>query len=105
MAIPTIPESKGQGQQSAQVQPRKPRGRATVYNISKVTVYVNAHMAGLISKDQEDMQPEDVEVKGDMANLIQFVELMYQQKDLDDDFEDLKKYMEEKIAENKKDRA
>lgn len=76
-----------------------------MYNISKGTVYVNAYMAGLISKNQQDLQPEDVEVRGDMANLIQFVELMYQEKDLDDEFEALKKYMEEKIAENKKDRA
>lgn len=76
-----------------------------MYNIRKGAVFVNAYMAGLISKDQQDMQPEDIEIKGDMANLIQFVELMYQEKDLDDEFEALKKYMEEKIAENKRDRA
>jgi len=76
-----------------------------MYSIRKSCVFVNAYMAGLIPKDQQDMEPEDVEVKGDMANLIQFVELMYQEKDMQDEFEALKKDMEEQIAQNKKDRA
>ena len=76
-----------------------------MYNISKGTVYVNAYMAGLISKNQQDLQPEDVEVRGDMANLIQFVELMYQEKDLEDSFEAFRKDVEKQIEENKKDRA
>ena len=76
-----------------------------MYSIRKSCVFVNAYMAGLISKDQQDMEPEEVEVKGDMANLIQFVELMYQEKDMQDEFEALKKDMEEQIAQNKKDLA
>ena len=65
-------------------------------NQSQRSVYVNAFMAGLISQDQQNTPPEEVEIRGDMASLIQFTELMYQSKEMDEHFEQLTKQMEGK---------
>ena len=65
-------------------------------NQSQRSVYVNAFMAGLISIDQQNTPLEDVEIRGDLASLMQFTELMYQCKEMDEHFEQLTKQMEGK---------
>ena len=48
-------------------------------------------LAGLIAPDQYVKEIDEVEVRGDFANLLQFVELMYQDKEEDEFFEELMK--------------
>ena len=50
-----------------------------------------ALMAGLIPKDQELKDLDEIEIRGDFASLMQFVELMYQDKEEDEFFEELMK--------------
>ena len=65
-----------------------------VKKISKVrlgSVISFALMAGLIPKDQQLKDIDEIEVRGDFASLMQFVELMYQDKEEDEFFEELMK--------------
>ena len=50
-----------------------------------------ALMAGLIPHDQEDKPIDEIEVRGDFASLMQFVELIHQDIKADEDFEELLK--------------
>ena len=58
------------------------------------TFYVNAYMAGLISKDQQNTPPEEVEVRGDLASLIQFTDLMFREKECEENYEALRRKFE-----------
>lgn len=65
-----------------------------VKKVSKVrlgSVISFALMAGLIPKDQQLKNIDEIEVRGDFASLMQFVELMYQDKEEDEFFEELMK--------------
>ena len=42
------------------------------------SVFVNAYMAGLIDRENQDVRPEDVQIHGDLASLMQFAELTIQ---------------------------
>jgi hypothetical protein len=62
-------------------------------------VYViNAYLAGLISSDQQNTPIEEIKIRGDMASLIQFAELMVQSEELEEHYEFLKKQMKEKYG-------
>ena len=50
-----------------------------------------AMLAGLIPHDQENNPIDEIEVRGDFASLMQFVELIYQDIKADEDFEALMK--------------
>ena len=50
-----------------------------------------ALMAGLIPHDQEDKPIDEIEIRGDFASLMQFVELMYEIKEEDEYFQELLK--------------
>jgi hypothetical protein len=50
-----------------------------------------AMLAGLIPHDQENNPIDEIEVRGDFASLMQFVELIYQDIKADEDFEALLK--------------
>jgi hypothetical protein len=50
-----------------------------------------AMLAGLIPHDQEDKPIDEIEVRGDFASLMQFVELIHQDIKADEDFEALLK--------------
>ena len=66
----------------------------TVKKISRIrlgSVISYAMLAGLIAPDQYVKEIDEVEVRGDFANLLQFVELMYQDKEEDEFFEELMK--------------
>jgi len=63
------------------------------------SVYViNAYLAGLISSDQQNTPIEEIKIRGDMASLIQFAELMVQSEELEEHYEFLKKQMKEKYG-------
>ena len=57
--------------------------------LSSVVAY--AMLAGLIPKEEEAKPLDEIEVRGDFASLMQFVELMYQDKEDDEYFEALMK--------------
>jgi hypothetical protein len=57
--------------------------------LSSVVAY--AMLAGLIPKEEEAKPLDEIEVRGDFASLMQFVELMYQDKEDDEYFEELMK--------------
>jgi hypothetical protein len=48
-------------------------------------------MAGLIPDGQEEKNIDEIEIRGDFANLLQFVELMYQTKEDDEHLEEFLK--------------
>lgn len=50
-----------------------------------------ALMAGLIPHDQENKPLDEIEIRGDFASLMQFVELMYEIKEEDEYFQELLK--------------
>ena len=50
-----------------------------------------ALMAGLIPDGQEEKDIDEIEIRGDFANLMQFVELMYQTKEDDEHLEEFLK--------------
>lgn len=50
-----------------------------------------AMLAGLIPPDQQLKDIDEIEIRGDFANLLQFVEMMYQTKEEDEFFEELLK--------------
>ena len=50
-----------------------------------------ALMAGLIPDGQEEKDIDEIEIRGDFANLMQFVELIHQDIKADEDFEALLK--------------
>ena len=50
-----------------------------------------AMLAGLIPPDQQLKDIDEIEIRGDFANLLQFVEMMYQAKEEDEFFEELLK--------------
>jgi hypothetical protein len=50
-----------------------------------------ALMAGLIPHDQENNPIDEIEIRGDFASLMQFVELMYEIKEEDEYFQELLK--------------
>ena len=50
-----------------------------------------AMLAGLIPQDQERKPIDEIEIRGDFAGLMQFVELIYQDIKTDEDFEKLLK--------------
>ena len=56
------------------------------------TVYVNAFMAGLISMDQQNTPYNEVEIKGDLASLVQFAELTLQDREIDLHMEAMEKH-------------
>jgi hypothetical protein len=65
-----------------------------VKKISRVrlsSVVSFALMAGLIPDGQEEKDIDEIEIRGDFANLLQFVELMYQTKEDDEHFEEFLK--------------
>ena len=53
------------------------------------SVYVNAFMAGLISMDQQNTPYQDVEIKGDLASLLQFAELTIRDREIDEYMESM----------------
>jgi hypothetical protein len=53
------------------------------------SVYVNAYMAGLISMDQQNTPYQDVEIKGDLASLLQFAELTIRDREIDEYMESM----------------
>ncbi len=55
------------------------------------TVISFAVLAGLLPHDQEDKPIDEIEIRGDFASLMQFVELIYQDIKADEDFEKLLK--------------
>jgi hypothetical protein len=55
------------------------------------TVISFAMLAGLIPHDQENNPIDEIEIRGDFASLMQFVELIYQDIKADEDFEELLK--------------
>ncbi len=55
------------------------------------TVISFAMLAGLIPHDQENNPIDEIEIRGDFASLMQFVELIYQDIKADEDFEALLK--------------
>jgi hypothetical protein len=57
--------------------------------LSSVVAY--AMLAGLIPKEEEAKPLDEIEVRGDFASLMQFVGLMYQDKEDDEYFEALMK--------------
>ena len=57
--------------------------------LSSVVAY--AMLAGLIPKEEEAKPLDEIEVRGDFASLMQFVELMYQDKKDEEYFEELMK--------------
>ena len=62
--------------------------------VSKVrlsSVVSFAMLAGLIPPDQQLKDIDEIEIRGDFANLLQFVEMMYQTKEEDEFFEELLK--------------
>jgi hypothetical protein len=48
-------------------------------------------LAGLLPHDQEDKPIDEIEIRGDFASLMQFVELIYEDIKADEDFEELLK--------------
>lgn len=62
------------------------------------SIVANAILAGLVPKDQEDVPVEEIEVRGDFASLMQFVELMYECKETDETLERLEKEFAEKYG-------
>ena len=50
-----------------------------------------AMLAGLLPRDQESKPIDEIEIRGDFASLMQFVELIYQDIKADEDFEELLK--------------
>ncbi len=50
-----------------------------------------AMLAGLIPPDQQIKDIDEIEIRGDFANLLQFVELMYQTKEDDEHLEEMLK--------------
>ena len=56
--------------------------------LSSVVAY--AMLAGLIPKAEEAKPLDEIEVRGDFASLMQFVELMYETKEEDELFEELR---------------
>jgi hypothetical protein len=59
-------------------------------------VYVNAYMAGLISMDQQNTPYNEVEIKGDLASLLQFAELTIRDREIDQHMEAMEKLMKER---------
>lgn len=55
------------------------------------TVVSFAVLAGLLPHDQEDKPIDEIEIRGDFASLMQFVELIYEDIKADEDFEELLK--------------
>jgi len=62
------------------------------------SVVANAVLAGLVPKDQDNVEVEDIEVRGDFASLMQFVELMYECKETNETLERLEKEIIEKYG-------
>ena len=62
------------------------------------SVVSSAVLAGLVPKDQHNVPVEEIEVRGDFASLMQFVELMYERKNVDDTMKKLDKDFEEKYG-------
>lgn len=62
------------------------------------SVVSSAVLAGLVPKDQHNVPVEEIEVRGDFASLMQFVELMYERKNVDDTIKKLDKDFEEKYG-------
>jgi len=60
------------------------------------SVYVNAFMAGLISMDQQNTPYQDVEIKGDLASLLQFAELTIRDREIDEYMESMEKLWSER---------
>ena len=60
------------------------------------SVYVNAYMAGLISMDQQNTPYQDVEIKGDLASLLQFAELTIRDREIDEYMEAMEKLWRER---------
>ena len=55
------------------------------------TVVSFAVLAGLLPNDQKEKDIDEIEIRGDFANLMQFVELMYQTKEDDEHLEEFLK--------------
>ena len=62
------------------------------------SVVSSAVLAGLVPKDQHNAPVEEIEVRGDFASLMQFVELMYERKNVDDTMKKLDKDFEERYG-------
>lgn len=62
------------------------------------SVVSSAVLAGLVPKDQHNVPVEEIEVRGDFASLMQFVELMYERKNVDDTMKKLDKDFEERYG-------
>jgi len=60
------------------------------------SVYVNAYMAGLISMDQQNTPYKEVEIKGDLASLLQFAELTIRDREIDEHMESMEKLWRER---------
>ena len=60
------------------------------------SVYVNAYMAGLISMDQQNTPYQDVEIKGDLASLLQFAELTIRDREIDEYMESMENLWRER---------
>ena len=60
------------------------------------SVYVNAYMAGLISMDQQNTPYQDVEIKGDLASLLQFAELTIRDREIDEYMESMENLWKER---------
>lgn len=61
-------------------------------------VVATAVLAGLVPIDQQDIPVEQIEVRGDFASLMQFVELMYERKEMDETLERIEKEFEERVG-------
>jgi hypothetical protein len=53
-------------------------------------------MAGLISMDQQNTPYQDVEIKGDLASLLQFAELTIRDREIDEYMEAMEKLWRER---------
>ena len=62
------------------------------------SVVANAVLAGLVPRDQDNVEVEDIEVRGDFASLMQFAELMYECKETNEALERLEKDIAEKYG-------
>lgn len=62
------------------------------------SVISSAVLAGLVPKDQHNVPVEEIEVRGDFASLMQFVELMYERKDVDETMKKLDAAFEERYG-------
>jgi hypothetical protein len=72
-----------------------------INNYLFTSIVANAILAGLVPKDQEDVPVEEIEVHGDFASLMQFVELMYEDKEINETLERLEKDFAEKYGDRK----